>query len=407
MKKKLLILSALIFLSVGESQAYDEPWQAIKSNDFPAAEELVRASLQGDPTQAENRFLLARLLAWQKRYAEAVQEYDILLAEYPGHADYLLGKGQTLYWQGSLAGALQMVDLAIANTPHYKELWLLKIKILMSQEESQQARAANDQAENYLTGAQLAEIRQLLASYQQSAPEFQDRSEVEVGFAYEYLSDDFAPWTSAYMRGEWFYKPRATLYTQGSFVNRFDKNDREISIGTYQPLGSLYTYQLEVGYSPIHEILAEYSFMGGLSRSVMKNWDVGFNVRHSIYTNTYSNLLSLTVGRYFYSQRLAYTLYVSKVEDASETFSHRLQWSLYYDLRNSIGLYVATGIETESVGEIAGSTRFITSSVFSYGIAGRHWLKEGHYSLTYQLWQHDQGNLYTRWGGALGFRIQF
>lgn len=408
MKKVLfIIIGALHFLGVEICQAYTDPWQAIKANDYQAAETLVRASLQEDPGHAPDRFLLARLLAWQKRYDEALKEYEVLLVRSPNHADYLLGKGQALYWQGSLAEALGVVEQAILSSPEYLELWILKIKILMGQGNSLQAHTLVDQAEELFSGANMEKIRQVMAGYQHSVPAFLARREMEVGFTYEYLSDDFDYWASSYVLAEWFYKPRATLYVQGRLTDRFSENDHELSLGTYQPLGTLTTYQLEANFSPSHEILAEYSFLAGLSRSIKKDWDVGVTGRHSIYTETSSNVLSLTGGHYFNNQRLAYTIYVSKVEGARETYSHRLHWNRYYGNRNYIGLYGATGEETENIGEVAGSTRFITSSVFGYGIAGRHWLKDGPFAISYQLWQHDQGDIYTRWGGALGFRIQF
>lgn len=399
---------ALLFLGAGSSQAFNEPWQAIKANDYPAAEELVRARLQDDPGQVENRFLLARLLAWQKRYHEALTEYALLLALYPEHGDYLLGKAQTLYWQGSTVEALHTVNTALAAHPVYAELWILKVKILMAQGERHKARALVDLAESRFTGASLDEIRKVLVSYQPAVPQFQARREVEAGLTYEYLSDDFDHWASSYVLGESFYKPRATLYAQGRLTDRFDQNDHQLTVGTYQPLGPLFTYQLEASLSPSHEVLAEYSFMAGLTRSIRKEWDVTVTARHSIYSETYSSLLSLTGGHYFKNRhRLAYTIYLSKVEDASETSSHRLQWKRYYDRRNYVGLYIASGQETENVGEVAGRSRLLTTSVFGYGIAGRHWLDDGPFAITYQLWQHDQGDIYTRWGGALGFRIQF
>jgi YaiO family outer membrane protein len=407
MKKVVVSIVALFLLGQGVCQAYTDAAQAVAAHDYPAAEALVRRHLQDDPGDDEQRFLLARLLAWQERFPEAVHQYDVLLGRSPTHVDYLLGRAQTLFWQGNLSAALQTADRALAVSPAYGELWLVKTKILLAQGESEQAALLIAQAQKHFSGAELENIRRVLVAAQRSDAAFVPRRELEAGFTYEYLSDEYAHWASGFVLGEWFYEPRATLYGQLRLLDRFDENDQELTLGTSQPLGSTGTYQFEASFSPNPDIVAEYSVLGGLTQAIGTAWDVGISARHSLYTDTASTLVSLGGGGYFMDQRLAYTLYVSKVEGASETYSHRVQWSRFYGRRNQVSLYVATGRETENVGEVAGRTRFITTSVFGYGIAGRHWLKEDAFALTYQLWQHDQGSLYTRWGGSLGFRIQF
>lgn len=56
------------------------------------AEEMLQQWLANHPEDQEVRFLLARILAWQKKDAEAFEQYQHLLSKDPGNSDYLTGR---------------------------------------------------------------------------------------------------------------------------------------------------------------------------------------------------------------------------------------------------------------------------------------------------------------------------
>lgn len=56
------------------------------------AEEMLQQWLDNHPEDQEVRFLLARILAWQKKNTEAFEQYQHLLVEDPGNTDYLAGR---------------------------------------------------------------------------------------------------------------------------------------------------------------------------------------------------------------------------------------------------------------------------------------------------------------------------
>lgn len=389
--------------------AYENPDQAIANKDFAAAEAMVRADLQGNPRSGELNFLLARLLAWQGRYDQALSLYEALLAQEPENGDYLLGNAQTIFWSGRTDGALIAVKKGLALAPNSQQLWQLHIQILLAQGNDdglQQAALLLAEAERNFGPEPFTDLRSRLQELRMGGSGFVPRREAEAGLTYEHLTKGYAEWKSAYLEGEWLYAPRRVLYGKTRITDRFSLSDEELTLGTYQPLGSLYDYQLEISGSSSYEILPKYSLFGGLSRKLPDQWDATIGVRHSEYSATYSNLYSANLGRYFADQRLDYTLYLGKAEAASETYTHRLQWTSFYDERSRVALYVAAGQETENSGD-PGPAQLISSSVFSLGLVGRHWLIDDRWALSYELWRHEQGDRYTRWGGALGIRLQF
>ncbi|PKN23521.1 MAG: hypothetical protein CVU68_00775 [Deltaproteobacteria bacterium HGW-Deltaproteobacteria-3] len=402
------LLLAGFFLSTPAlaSESLDE---AMAHKDFAAAETMVRAKLQADPQSGELAFLLARLLAWQGRYDEALALYAKLVVQEPRNTDYLLGLAQTLFWSGQTDAALTAVQKGLALGPDSLEPRRLQIQILLArgdEESLAQAEALLRQAEQRFTPAAMADQRSRLQELRGAGNGFAPRREAEIGLSYEHLSNGYAAWKSAYLEGEWLYAPRRVLYGKTRLTERFSLGDEEVAIGTYQPLGSLYDCQLEISGSPSYEILPKYSLFGGLIRKLPDKWDVSLGARHSEYSATHSNLYNASLGRYFIDQRLEYTLYLGKAEEASETYTHRLQWTSFYGERSRIALYVAAGQETENSGE-PGPNQLLSSSVLSLGIVGRHWTPGDRWALSYEIWRQEQGDRYTRWGGALGIRLQF
>ncbi len=389
--------------------AYENLGQAIEQKDFVAAEAMVRDKLQNNPQSGELNFLLARLLAWQARYEQALSLYEMLLRQAPTNSDYVLGQAQTLFWSGQKEAAVAAVKKGLVLAPKSQALKRLHIQILLDGKDEESLQKAADllvEAERQFGPEPFADQRSQLQDLRATGTCFIARREVEAGLSYEHLTKGYAEWKSAYLDGEWLYAPRRVLYGKTRITDRFSLTDEELAIGTYQPLGSLYDYQLEISGSPSYEILPKYSLLGGLSRKLPDNWDATLGARHSEYSATYSNLYSASLGHYFSSQRLEYTLYIGKAEAAPETYTHRLQWTRFYDERSRFALYVAAGQETENSGEF-GPAQLISSSVLSMGLVGRHWLPGDRWALSYEFWRHEQGDRYTRWGGALGIRLQF
>lgn len=401
------ILSLSLLFSV--VQAYENPWQAIEHKDFPAAEAMVRTKLQANPQDAELNFLLARLLAWQGRYEDSLLIYRQLLIQEPANSAYLLGKSQVFFWSGQGEAALGSVDKGLAVFPDSLELHRLRIQILLAKGDETALRQAEvflSQAEQRFSPDLLADLRTSLQSILEEESDFVPSHEVEAGVNYEHLTNGYDEWKSVYFQGEWLYAPSQVIYGKTRLTDRFSLNDEELTLGTFQPLGNLYNIQLELSGSPSYEILPKYSFFAGLSRILPKKWDAAITARHSEYDTTYCDVYSANLGHYFADQRLDYTLYVGKAEDASETYTHRLQWTMFYGEGNRFAIYGAVGQETENTGE-QGNTSLLTSSVRTLGLVGRHWFIENKWALNYELWYHKQGDHYTRCGGAFGIRLRF
>jgi tetratricopeptide (TPR) repeat protein len=69
-------------------------------NKFAEAAKLYRQALVAAPDDLPTRFKLARVLSWQKRYDEALAEFDLLLEAAPEDVQVRRHRAQVLGWAG-------------------------------------------------------------------------------------------------------------------------------------------------------------------------------------------------------------------------------------------------------------------------------------------------------------------
>lgn len=101
-----------------ESGATSEPGLAearrlADAKKFGAAARVLRARLANDPQDAEARSLLARVLAWDRRYDESLAEYRTLLAAHPDRAFDRAGYARTLAWSGRSEASIREFRRAV------------------------------------------------------------------------------------------------------------------------------------------------------------------------------------------------------------------------------------------------------------------------------------------------------
>lgn len=229
------------------------------------------------------------------------------------------------------------------------------------------------------------------------------RAEIEIGYGRETLSNNLPDWKQTYGLVSYRMGDRNTLYGGLRETRRFGLTDSEAHTGFYFPLGKTWTSQFELSMSPTHEVLPRYSVYGQALKSLPGGWGVGLGLRHSEYSLTGVNILSLVGERYWGNFRGAYTLYSGRPEGASSASSHRFQLSYYYADRSAVGLSYSTGREVEYIGPARG---VISSDVQNWTLSGQHWFTPA-WALTYDVVNQDQGILYRRQGLRLGIRHSF
>ncbi len=70
---------------------FDQNTVMVENARLSDAEEMLQQWLASHPEDQEARFLLARVLAWQEKNAEARVQYELLLENEPDNGDYHTG----------------------------------------------------------------------------------------------------------------------------------------------------------------------------------------------------------------------------------------------------------------------------------------------------------------------------
>lgn len=79
----------------GASGLFDQGRVMVENARLSDAEEMLRQWLSTHPEDQEARFLLARILTWQEKHTEALEQYSHLLENDPENGDYITGRAMS------------------------------------------------------------------------------------------------------------------------------------------------------------------------------------------------------------------------------------------------------------------------------------------------------------------------
>ncbi|WP_434457450.1 YaiO family outer membrane beta-barrel protein [Stutzerimonas urumqiensis] len=367
----LALLPALAFADLETAR------QQVENQQLDAARATLERHLAERPEDAEARFLLARVLAWQGRPLDALPLYERLLAGDPDNADYLLGQGQALLWADRPQAAMVPLERAARLAPEYA----------LVQQVMQQARAALSTP--------------VTIAGQPVQPQAERRHELELSYRTDDLDSGFDDWQT--QRLDYVSTRAEGLGWYGALLReqRFGDWDPGLELGAVIALDENWTLQPEVGYQHDPFFLPKWHADLRLQRRLPAGFLGAASVRRTEYETSRVDRLALSVERYWNDWRAGYTLNITDVSNAGTPIGHDLSLDYYYDGLSYLGLRGTFGEEEAVEGQ-----RLLTSDVRAVSLQGRHWF-DTRWALTWEIGRHEQGDLYTRDWVQLGLRHAF
>ncbi|WP_304638700.1 YaiO family outer membrane beta-barrel protein [Pseudomonas sp.] len=352
--------------------------QQIEAKRLDDARATLERHLERQPADAEARFLLGQVLAWQMNIPQALQLFDLLLAEEPDNADYLLARGQALLWDGLPQEALPPLERAAAIAPDYEAV----------QHALRQARASFGERPTTATAAKLVQPSS-------------SRKELELTARQDWLDSGFDNWRA--QRLDYSSSRAEGLGWYGALLReqRFGESDDGLELGALIPLGGAWTLQPELGYQRSPSFQPEWFADVRVQRILPAGFVGAASVRRTEYQSTRVDRLALAAERYWGSWRAGYTLNITDVANAGTPVGHNLALDHFYDGLSYVGVRLVAGDE-EAVEE----QQLITSSVRAVSLQGRHWLSS-QWALGWEVGHHRQGSFYERNWLQLGVRHAF
>lgn len=363
--------------------------------------------LATEPGDQNARFLYARVLAWEQRWTESLEQYDELLFSGPGNADYLLGKSQVLVWSGRPVDALPLLARARESAPHYEAVWRLEIQALQAIDDpgrDGELEALRLDARERFADSDWPGFRQPTSITAVRSPVQLSllSNHVEGGFSVQQLSNNLPDWSSLYVHGGRRLGSRKSVYGQLRQTERFDETDHEVSGGVYWPVGDAWTVSTNASLAPGAVVLPKWTIAGQLQRPIEYGLGMQVGIRHSEYAANHVRMLTMTGDYYWKNYYAGWTVYWSKLEDADPTFANQFRFDRYYGDKSRIGFLFAFGKEVESVG----NGLFITGDTLSAVLTGLHWMSPV-WGVSWEVIFHEQGDAYRRGGVRVGLRRQF
>jgi YaiO family outer membrane protein len=365
-----------------------------------ACEPALEAAVAAKPDDTEARDALARSCARAGAQAEALAQYDQLLARDPTNVDWQLGKAQSLMGLGRAREALPILADARRRAPAYEDVWRANANALERLDEFEATEALLlDAAEQF---PQSAWPRDRLAALRERRL-LEQGTRLSADLSYEDLTGGRTPWKGASIALNHRFADHRSAFAALHLEERFDTRDEQAIFGYAGKLGAAWSFGLTGDVAPDAQVLPEWSAAAEAARGLPDAWGIGFRLRHASYLASDVDTVSGSLDKYLGAWSVGYSLNAAKtsnIDDAS--FGHLLRLAREYGHSSRAALIVGFGEEAETV---APGVVTVTDTR-SVSLSGLHWTSTA-WGFAWEAGWYEQGDLYDRFRIRLGLEHRF
>ena len=365
-----------------------------------ACDPALEAGVAANPQDTDARDALARSCAQAGEHAEALAQYDALLARNAANPDWLLGKSQALMALGRPREALPLLEGARRNAPDYEDLWRANANALDQLDDFNAADALLAQAAaRFPQSTWPRERREALAERRL----LERGSRLSADLSYEELSGGRPAWKGASLGFDYRLGGSRHFFTGLHLEERFGTRDEQMLVGLADRLNDDWSYGMSADAAPGAEILPEWSFSLEAGRALAHDWSLGLRYRHASHSTADVDTLSTSAEKYVGPYSLGYSLVTAKVSGIGDPhFGHLLRLNRDYGDANRVALVAGFGEEAETV---APGVVQVTDTR-SLSLSGVHWARTA-WGLSWEAGWYEQGDLYDRIRIRLGLERRF
>ena len=264
-----------------------------------SALQLLDRYLQKRGNDADARLLYGTVISWQKRYPEAREQLEAVLAEHPRYHDAFAALINVELWSGHLGRAEELIRQGLRDRPDDQRIRFAYIQLL-------RAEGKHAAAEKALT------------RYVTEHPEDQQALQMRKG-----LSGDTREWrVSIDHDSEWFNEDREVwqesqitlqratslgpVITRFARAQRFSKQGQQVEVDFYPRVRRGTYLYLNVGHSLNGPLYPTYRIGAEVYQSLKKGLEASVGLRRAGFStkiNSYTASLSKYYGNWLFSGR--------------------------------------------------------------------------------------------------------
>jgi YaiO family outer membrane protein len=365
-----------------------------------ACDATLQATVAAKPQDTDARDALARSCARAGAQAEAVAQYDALLAVDPANVDWLLGKAQALVALGRPREALPLLEGARRRAPDYEDVWRANANVLARLDEFDAAEALLSEAALRFPQAGWPREQQMAIRERRV---LERGTRISADLSYEELSGDRPAWKGASLGISHPLGDHRHAFAGAHLEERFDTRDEQLLIGYAARLDDAWSYGLSGDAAPDAEVLPEWSVAAEAGRALPDGWGIGFRLRHASYRSSDVDTLAGSVDKHIDAYSVGYSLNAAKTSGIDDpSFGHLLRVAREYGHSSRAALVVGFGEEAETV---APGVVQVTDTK-SISLSGLHWTGTA-WGIAWEAGWYEQGDLYDRFRIRVGLEHRF
>jgi len=316
--RKYGFLIFLLYLLVGIASAQtnvDSLFQVARqlafNKQYDQALQISEQILKQKPRYHEVRVFKARILAWTKQYDRSIKELKQVLRQQPGYTPAIDALIDVDFWSGRYQEALILCNLQLKRTPTDVRYLIRKARILFKMERYPESSRV---VENIL---QIDPTNREARTLSKKLRELTRNTQLTIDYrrdTFKRPTGSYGPWELLYL--EYSQRtPVGSVLLRGNLANRnfgsLNKSGFQIEMDAYPYLRKGTYFYLNAGYSEA-TVFPRYRIGGEIYQNLPNAFEFSVGIRYLDFTSTRITLYTGTLGKYIRNYWISIRPFISK-----------------------------------------------------------------------------------------------
>lgn len=340
-------LSILIFVQgndygqnkVNVDDRFKEARELAFSGNRSASIDSCKSILKDYPHYLDVKVFMARVMAWEKNYDEAIENLHQVIDEKRDHKEAINTLIDVYYWSGNYGLALKFADYGLSFYSSYPDFLIKKAKMLEKLERpDESAKVLNQLLDIYPTHKEGLALEESLANLA-----------ILNKLTLFYRSDLFptsAPWHLLYLE----YSRKfmfGTIIGRLNYANRFNKSGVQIEGDGYINIRQGTYVYLNAGYSGV-SIFPKIRLGIEPYQMLPYSFEVSLGLKYLDFNTSVARIFTGSFGKYIGNYWISYRFYLTPKSDKT-SFSSAIYLRRYFsDTDNYVTLRLGLGVVSYS-----------------------------------------------------------